>query len=121
VEVDIARNKYETNARMLEQARLYDALSEKEISSIGIIQQPDLTERPSKPSKKMVAALGLLAAFGGAICCPFLLEYLRYDPRKTAAATSSGITVRHRKDIRRVKRELEVVGKPDLVGGRDYE
>lgn len=83
--VDVAKSKYEEHATKLEQARLDNALSQKDISSIGVIEHPRLNERPAKPSKKLIGVLGFLIAVAGAFCLPFAIEYVRGEGLPSSA------------------------------------
>ncbi len=91
-DADLATKRLESHAVQLERARLELELSRDQITSIGVIEQPRLHERPSFPTKKLIGILGLLFAIGGAFSLPFVLEYVRDGqtkiPEKQRAARS---------------------------------
>ncbi len=76
-EASVAKSKLESHAVQLERARMELELSRDQITSIGVIETPRIHERPSSPNKKLVALLGLIFAIGGAVCFPFVIEYLK--------------------------------------------
>ncbi len=60
----------------LEQARVDQALEERRISNIGIVQPATLPMMPIRPRKKLVLALGLLFGLTGGVAAVFLGEHL---------------------------------------------
>ncbi|MFG0263207.1 MAG: GumC family protein [Novipirellula sp. JB048] len=76
---DVAKAKFEAHALKLEQARLEHELGSKAITSIGVIEQPQLQYRPISPNKPVTLVLGFLVACFGAAVLPFALEYLKDD------------------------------------------
>ncbi|WP_197169124.1 GumC family protein [Novipirellula galeiformis] len=74
---DVAKAKFEAHALKLEQARLEHELGTKAITSIGVIEEPRLLQRPVSPNKPITLVLGFLIACFGAAVLPFAIEYLK--------------------------------------------
>ena len=75
-EMKILEANYVKYADNLEQARIDQALMDRKISNIGIVQPPTLPFEAIRPNKPLMLILGLLAGLFGAIVLAFLCEYL---------------------------------------------
>ena len=60
-QIDILETRYSTHCDRLEQARINDSLSEKQINSVNVIQPASFVEQPVTPRKMIVAILGIFA------------------------------------------------------------
>lgn len=69
-EVKVADAKYLTYAGNLEEARVDEKL--KSISSVSVAQEASLQEKPVSPSKPILALVGMLMCFAGAMALALL-------------------------------------------------
>ncbi len=75
-EMEILETNYLKYAENLEQARIDQALMDRKISNIGIVQPPTLPIEPVRPNKPLLLILGLLLGMFGAVVLAFGCEYL---------------------------------------------
>jgi len=74
LQVQQLKGKYEVLAKLLEQSRL-DEL--KENLYVEVIDNPTYPEKPSKPKKKLMVAVGFVSSSFLAIFIVFIREYIR--------------------------------------------
>jgi uncharacterized protein involved in exopolysaccharide biosynthesis len=75
-EVDIDEAAYKAFVTRSEDARIDQALAEQRITRVTIIDRPVTPIRPSRPRRKLIAALGLLAATLAGLGTAFAFELL---------------------------------------------
>lgn len=78
-EIDMLDLKFRKYSESLEQARIDEALQRDNLSSINVIQPPTFNDDPVDFSNTLVAVVGLLGSFLGAIGIAFGSRYLRND------------------------------------------
>jgi len=71
---DLDEAKFREYSEKLEQARVDQALEERRISNIGIVQAATLPVKAVRPRKKVILALGLLFGLTGGVAAAFLGE-----------------------------------------------
>ncbi|MEX2306717.1 MAG: hypothetical protein WD738_03950 [Pirellulales bacterium] len=72
--VDLLEQKYRMHAEKLEQARVNDELGRSRINNVKVAQPATLMSKPVSPNKRLLVALGLILATGGALGMAFLAE-----------------------------------------------
>ncbi len=77
--IEILEERYRAHSLRFEQARLDQAMEQRRISSINVVQDPSLEFRPVSPRKKICAVLGLFAALAASVGCPMWIESNRYS------------------------------------------
>ncbi|MCD0463156.1 GumC family protein [Roseiconus lacunae] len=81
--VDVLQRQYAEHSKRLDQARIDEALRQRRITSVNVIQNASLEERPISPKKSLVAALGMFASFATILGLPLLLA--GWDETKQAS------------------------------------
>ncbi|MHC5053306.1 MAG: GumC family protein [Planctomycetota bacterium] len=75
-ERELEEAKFREYSEKCEQARVDQALEERRISNIGIVQPATLPVKAVRPRKKLILALGLLFGLTGGVAVAFLGEHL---------------------------------------------
>jgi succinoglycan biosynthesis transport protein ExoP len=78
-EVEIQKDNYRKYSENLEQARIDDALENRKISNINVVQPATLSTKPVRPNRVLNLILGLLVGIFGGIAIAFLSEYLDHS------------------------------------------
>jgi uncharacterized protein involved in exopolysaccharide biosynthesis/Mrp family chromosome partitioning ATPase len=82
--VDLLDEKYRMHVEKLEQARVNEELGRKQnTSNAKVAQQATLVSQPVWPNKRLLFALGLIAAIGGSLGWAFIAESLDQTLRTT--------------------------------------
>lgn len=72
-QASILEEQYVEHSQRLDQARIDEALRERRITSVNLIQPASLEERPVTPDKRLTALFGIVALFGALVGLPLLL------------------------------------------------
>lgn len=73
---ELAGDNYEYYRKKLEESRVYDAMSEKDISSIRVTSAATLPDNPISPRRLFNLILALVGGLIGGVAIAFFLEYL---------------------------------------------
>lgn len=87
----ILEERYVNHSKRLDQSRIDEALREKRITSVNIIQPASLEERPVTPDKRLTAGFGILALIASVIGLPLVLS----SGNNHAAVSDSDATLPH--------------------------
>ncbi|MEM6469219.1 MAG: hypothetical protein AAF802_06585 [Planctomycetota bacterium] len=90
----ILEEQYVEHSRRLDQARIDEALRERRITSVNLIQPASFEERPVTPDKRLTALFGILALLGAVVGLPLVLE-----SRKSNESNSRTVAVLNRPKI----------------------
>lgn len=71
--VAVLEQRYSSHSRRLDQARLDDALQQKSITSVNVVQPATLEERPVTPNKLIALFLGFVASLATLVGLPIVL------------------------------------------------
>ena len=74
--LDLATQSYTTYLERTEQARVSEDLNLQRITSLGVVQEPNLPFKPASPRVLLLLAVAIMAGFVGAIAIAFGLETL---------------------------------------------
>jgi uncharacterized protein involved in exopolysaccharide biosynthesis len=75
--VDQLQANYKANVERLEQARIDQALEDRQISNVNVVQSATLVDRPVGPRKLFVLALGVFVALLNGVGIVVVSEFLR--------------------------------------------
>jgi uncharacterized protein involved in exopolysaccharide biosynthesis len=78
----LLESKYRKYSENMEQARIDQALLDKKITNISIVQAPTQLPEPVKPRKALNIALGVLVGLLGGIALTFYSEYFDHSLKK---------------------------------------
>ena len=80
-EVDLQESDYKKCAGSLEQSQIDEALEQKKISNVQVVQPAASDPKPVRPRMALNLGAGLALAVAGAIAVAMLTEKLRREPR----------------------------------------
>jgi polysaccharide biosynthesis transport protein len=82
-DVELLEQRYRMHAEKLEQARVNEALGRGRITNVKIAQPATIASKPAAPNKRLLLALGVIIAGGGALGSVFLAEGMDQTLRTT--------------------------------------
>ncbi len=80
--IEILEERYRAHSMRFYQARQDQEMAEQQVSSVNVVQQPSLEQRPVTPRKKICALLGLFAALVTSFGLPMWVESYRFDTQR---------------------------------------